>query len=235
MNRRSFFKFLGIGAATAAVAPKMLADTSDPVYAGPHLIRGKWLPSLEGKLTIFNNPRKEGYDYSIGVETGNGIDTPSVFSVMRMGTGDEPCVQVAEYTSHNPTPAQFAHDIAKVAKFYGSVCIDPRGPMLVIEQISDPGDTIQAMMKIMGFTRFFKAVNSNGIKRDGWYTTRFSGPIMMDRFVEAVRLGWYKPQSIQLGGDLTVAGGTKYPTAWVRAAAQSYVGYHSFDEDKRNA
>ena len=28
MNRRSFFKFLGIGAATAAVAPKMLAQPS---------------------------------------------------------------------------------------------------------------------------------------------------------------------------------------------------------------
>jgi hypothetical protein len=27
MNRRSFFKFLGIGAATAAVAPKLLVET----------------------------------------------------------------------------------------------------------------------------------------------------------------------------------------------------------------
>jgi hypothetical protein len=32
MNRRSFLKFLGIGAATAAVAPKMLADTTPEVY-----------------------------------------------------------------------------------------------------------------------------------------------------------------------------------------------------------
>jgi hypothetical protein len=30
MNRRSFFKFLGIGAATAAVAPKMLAEDITP-------------------------------------------------------------------------------------------------------------------------------------------------------------------------------------------------------------
>ena len=32
MNRRSFFKFLGIGAATAAVAPKMLAEKTHEVY-----------------------------------------------------------------------------------------------------------------------------------------------------------------------------------------------------------
>jgi hypothetical protein len=30
MNRRSFFKFLGIGAATAAVAPKLLMDKQVP-------------------------------------------------------------------------------------------------------------------------------------------------------------------------------------------------------------
>jgi hypothetical protein len=32
MNRRSFFKFLGIGAATAVVAPKMLAEKTHEVY-----------------------------------------------------------------------------------------------------------------------------------------------------------------------------------------------------------
>ena len=115
--------------------------------------------------------------------------------------------------------------------------------MIVIEQVSAPGDVTQDQLKKMGSKRFFKVSGNTRDKngknvpwiREGWYTTKFSGELMMDRFTEAVKSGWYKPQSMQLGGDLTVAGGTKYPTAWVRAAAQSYVGYHSFDEDKRNA
>ena len=35
MNRRSFFKFLGIGVATASVAPKMLAEGSIPMSGEP--------------------------------------------------------------------------------------------------------------------------------------------------------------------------------------------------------
>lgn len=189
MNRRQLFKFLGIGAATAVVAPKVLAlmPTREDFYT-----------SLDGKLTVFEKART-GYDYSIGVETGNGFSTPSVFSVMRIGNGDEPCVQVAEYVSRDPDRTQFSYDIAKVAGSYRAFCKDPRGPMLVIEQVTAPGDCTQAQLKIMGFTRFYKAVSAKGIKKDGWYTTKLSRFMLVDRFQHAVKSGWYEPKSRNMG------------------------------------
>lgn len=39
MNRRSFFKFLGIGAATAALAPKVLLSESVPIRKKRKYIR----------------------------------------------------------------------------------------------------------------------------------------------------------------------------------------------------
>ena len=227
MNRRSFFKFLGIGAATAAVAPKVVALMSN---------EEDFFTSLDGKLSVFEKARK-GYDYSIGVETGNGVGTPSVFSVMRIGNENEPCVQVAEYMSHDEIQMDFAENIRKVSYLYQAVCKDLRGPMLVIEQISVPGDTVQAQLKIMGLTRFYKAVNSKGIKRDGWYSTKFSGPIMMDRFKAAVKEGWYNPKSVKLTryDSMRVPNKELRSNPYFMAAAQSYVGYHSFNEDKRNA
>ena len=229
MNRRTFFKFLGIGAATAAVAPNIFAEITPKEYS-PIAI-GKL--EIDG-LTIYEEPR-EGYDYSIGVETGHGLGVdPSVISVMRVGKIDEPCVQVAEYVSHEQSPVELVPIVAQIARYYGEECIDPRGPLLVIEQVSAPGDTTQHQLKRMGFTRFYQS-RKEFLEKSGWYTTKFSYPMTMERFIESVRNEWYKINSIALSGDLTASGGGKYPTVWVRAATQSYVGYYTNFEDKKNA
>jgi hypothetical protein len=153
---------------------------------------------------------------------------------MRVGNGDEPDEQVAEYTSLNQG-GKLATNIAYIAHKYGEKCKDSRGPLIVIEQVQAPGDTVQDLLKIMGFTRFYKAVNAKGIKRDGWYTTRFSGPMMMDRFTAAVEEGWYKPKSISLHIGMTTSEESCFNhPSYMRAAAQSYVGFHAFEEDKRN-
>jgi hypothetical protein len=230
MNRRSFFKFLGIGASAVAVAPKIMAVEQWFTFNKP----------LKGNLTVFETPRK-GYDYSIGVEEGF---EESCFSIMRIGKSNEPCVQVAEYMAHRIYPTEFTYDIARVTKEYGVVCNDPRGPLLVIEQVSAPGDITQNQLKIMGFTRFFKVAGNTKDKngksvpwnRDGWYTTKFSGPIMIGRFKEAVRNGWYKPKSVKLTryDSMRVPNNELRSNACFMAAAQSYVGYHAFYEDKRN-
>lgn len=213
MNRRRFLSFLGIGAATAVVAPKVLASmpTQKDFYT-----------SLDGKLSVFEKAR-EGYDYSIGVETGDGFSTPSVFSVMRIGNDNEPCAQVAEYVSRDRNVTQFSYDIAKVAGMYRAFCKDPRGPMLVIEQVSAPGDCTQVQLKIMGLTRFYTLPykylkkDRNGDYREvetlktGWYSSKFSGKLMMDRFNDALKEGWYKPNSKMLSASQ------------VRAAALSYI------------
>ena len=236
MNRRSFFKFLGIGAATAAVAPKMLAGKPSKIEYT--VDDWKWTPiqthmncSIDG-FTIFEEPH-EGYDYSIGVETRYGLGgDPSVVSVMRVGKDREPDVQVAEFSSPHHNGSQLVPIVASIARKYGEKCIDPRGPMIIIEQVQAPGDTVQWQLKIMGFTRFYKAVSAKGMKRDGWYSTSWSIPMLMGRFVEALRQERYTPKSEILCYMISKPTKTVYENPYFRASAQSYVGYHSFDEDK---
>ena len=94
MNRRSFFKFLCIGATTAAVAPKMLAkSTKIPTTTQEWRWKNEW-----GPLVTWQEP-KGSADYSIGVEVGSGLEhhSPSCISVMRMGGIGEPDPQVAEF------------------------------------------------------------------------------------------------------------------------------------------
>jgi hypothetical protein len=244
MNRRAFFEFLAIGAATALVAPKMLAVESTglsgtPINKEPFIPKPRYVPHtpeefgfIEG-LTIFEEPR-EGYDYSIGVETGDGLGgSPSVVSVMRVGKGDESCEQVAEFVSGKHNPAQLVSIVAKIARKYGGKCIDPRGPMIVIEQVMEPGDVIQQQLKIIGFTRFLK-VSGNTKDKEGWYSNSWSVPMLMGRFVEAIEHGWYEPKSKVLCAILSKPNKTVYQNPHVRSAAQSYTGYYAFDEDKRN-
>ena len=60
MNRRSFFKFLGIGAATAVVAPKMLAEKTHEVYPESNggQITLKMLQGAYGQ-TLLNFPKAQ--------------------------------------------------------------------------------------------------------------------------------------------------------------------------------
>ena len=65
MNRRSFFKFLGIGAATAAVAPKMLADT--PMMSGTPINKVPYVPTT---WTCNSYPTYADYSRSVTVDIG---------------------------------------------------------------------------------------------------------------------------------------------------------------------
>ncbi len=115
MNRRSFFKFLGIGAATAVVAPKMLAERKLDKVVSATINPVSWRGSITypvGDYHVYEEPIS-GYDYSIGVETGHGLGgDPSVVSVMRVGKEKEPDVQVAEFVSHEHNPAQLTSIVA---------------------------------------------------------------------------------------------------------------------------
>lgn len=238
MNRRKFFKFLGIGAATAAVAPKALAEFKSETYPESnggditlkmlqdtfaHTIRpSTMLVSLDG-LTVYEEP-KRGYDYSIGVDVGNGLNTSSCISVMRKGRGDEPDVQAAEFVSGTHTPSSLVPVIAAIAEKYGNACIDPRGPLLVIEQVASAGDTTQHQLKILAFTRFYEFVqyreNRLPALKDGWYSNKRSRPMLVARFSEAVSNGWYQPRSSSLTGNTEEVRGIPR----FMAAALSYIG-----------
>ena len=189
MNRRSFFKWLGKGATAAIVAPKLLADSAnEPVVTKDWIWKNEW-----GPLVTWQEPEGRA-DYSIGVDVGSGLGhSPSCVSVMRMGGIGEPDRQVAEFTSTTITPPDLALVVAQIANKYKVNCIDSRGPLLVIEKIRGCGDVVQAQLKIMGFTRFFVTtkhrLNNPPMKKDGWYTTAFSAPILANRFLTAGQHG----------------------------------------------
>lgn len=239
MNIRSFFKFLGIGAVTAAIFPKILAEKPSNVEFS--VDEWKWEPlyphnpldeKIDG-LTVYEEPLA-GYDYSIGVDVGSGFgETPTCVSVMRKGNGTEPDVQVAEFVSRDLNPSQIAPVIASIAWRYGEKCKDPRGPMLVIEQISSPGDTSQHQLKLMGFTRFYTTKNYTPMKtktiKDGWYSTSWSIPFLVSRFINAVNDGQYKPNSDRLKFGIGNPENINNYSI-VRAAAQSYIGLNGTNE-----
>jgi len=247
MDRRSFFKFLGIGAVAAAVAPKILAEQTPEVYpeaSAPITFEmlqrayGETLRFPRGNhgLTVYEEPLA-GYDNSIGVDVGSGFGySPTCVSVMRKGNESEPDIQVAELVSNRLNPSQIAPIVASIAWRYGEKCKDHRGPMLVIEQISSPGDLCQNQLKIMGFTRFYSMKKYTPMKtktvKDGWYSTTWSLPVLMSRFEGAVKDGWYKPKSDRLKFGIGNPETTIRNDSIVRSAAQSYIGLNGTNEVK---
>ena len=68
MNRRSFFKWLGIGTTAAIVVPKLLADSTKELDATQDWIwRNEW-----GPLVTWQESEGRA-DYSIGVDVGSGL------------------------------------------------------------------------------------------------------------------------------------------------------------------
>lgn len=239
MDRRRFLRFLGIGAATAAVTPKFLAETEKVAeYTCDDWL---WEPlhkpstGLDGFI-IYEEPMC-GYDYSIGVDTGNGFNSPSCISVMRKGKDSEPDVQAAEFVSEKHNSASLVPVVAAIARKYGVACKDQRGPMIVIEQIASAGDTTQHQLKLMGFTRFFQMMEYRSDKpkrsREGWYSNAWSHPILMTRFTEAVLNGDYHPKSSELISDVAVALTKELPeNSRFTAASLSYIGlFRGFRQD----
>jgi hypothetical protein len=137
-----------------------------------------------------------------------------------------------------------------MAAWYGKKAKDPRGIKFSIEQVEGPGDTCQNQLKIMGFNYHHIPGRLDGRKirdenrhREGWYSNKTTVPILMDRFVEAVNGGWYIPRSKWLIEELktlerhTKDGGRDVMTHQknkhddrIRAAAQSYLNCHTYDD-----
>jgi hypothetical protein len=88
-----------------------------------------------------------------------------------------------------------------------------------------------------------KKVKDENKHREGWYSNRTTVPILMDRFVEAVNGGWYVPMSKWLieelktlerrsndgGRDKMIHQQNKHDDR-IRAAAQSYLNCHTYDD-----
>jgi hypothetical protein len=202
-------------------------------------------------LLVYEWP-KSGCHYSCGIDTADGLgkedEERTCLSVTRNRFQGEADYQVAELTSNRINSAQIVAFAACVGALYGPSCPDSRGMKYCIEQIQGPGDTCQHQLKMMGFFNHHvprrydsKKIRDDSQKKEGWYSTAWSVPILMTRFVEAVNGGWYEPRSKWLIEELRTlerhetAGKSKMQHQSgkyddrVRAAATSYFTVHDMD------
>jgi hypothetical protein len=204
------------------------------------------------KLLVYDPP-KDGRDYSCGIDTADGLghedEDRCCICLTQNATGNHPDIQVAEFTSNRINPPQTVGFAAAIAAWYGPSCRDPRGVKFCIEQRERPGDDCQLQLKLMGFsyqhlmTRYdSKKVGEKYGVKEGWYSNAWSVPFLMNRFVDAVNGGWYKPNSKYLIAELkdlerkiSAAGRTKLEHQSgkhddrIRAAAHSYITRHHLD------
>ena len=205
------------------------------------------------RLLVFEPPVR-GATYSCGVDTAHGLghedEDRFCASMTRVSSGSGCDKQSAELTSNRFSPAQAVPFLAAMATWYGQISGHYRGVKFSIEQVEGPGDTCQNQLKIMGFNYHAtpgrldgKKIKDENRHREGWYSNKTTVPILMDRFVEAVNGGWYEPKSKWLIEELktlerqTKDGGRDVMTHQrnkhddrIRAAAQSYLNVHTYDD-----
>ncbi len=205
------------------------------------------------RLLVYEPP-KEGRDYAIGIDTADGLghedeDRTTLCVTLSETAYAKPDIQVAEFASLKMNPPQTVGIAAALAAWYGAKTRDPRGAKFCIEQRERPGDDCQHQLKLMGFsyhhvmTRYDdKKVKADKGQKQGWYTTAWSRPFILNRFVDAINNGWFKPNSKYLLRELgdferkfTVAGKSKMEHSngkhddRIWAAALSYITKRHMD------
>jgi len=162
------------------------------------------------KLLVFQEPRL-GASYAEAIDSADGLGMPNEDRTalsMHIGrTGKERDEQVSAFTSIRVNAAQIARIAAAVAVYYctdgtGQITSDnPLGPKFIIEQTRKAGDDCQLALKIMGFYDHHvmiryddkgSIVEGKGHK-EGFFTSRWSRPLLLNKFVNAVTTGWFKP------------------------------------------
>jgi hypothetical protein len=161
-----------------------------------------------GKFFVYKEP-EPGYDYSIGIRTGNGIGSgDTVVAVARRGRDpQEPDIQAAEFRSNEVSHVEaYAWGLAIAAyyaKFMGAENgVRYREPYVSIEQVQSVGDSCLVQMKRMGYRRFHKMIRYDSVdmsrtnaRKQGWFSFSWATPMMTDAFVVLVRNGWYQINS----------------------------------------
>jgi hypothetical protein len=162
------------------------------------------------KLLIFEEPRKDA-DYSEAIDTADGLNLPnedrtSVTLLRHPTSGKDRDINVASFTTLRMNPAQISRAAAAIAVLFGTdgegnvTSANPMVMQFIIEQIRKTGDECQNSLIIMGFydhhiMHFYDDKNSldpsKGTKL-GWRTSKWSRPLLLGRWVDAVNLGWVK-------------------------------------------
>lgn len=156
--------------------------------------------------------RREGYDYSIGWDTGTGVGGDrTAGEVRRHGAPDEPTVQVAEFASDSISEAEIYAYIAALAALY-SPCLERPHPKLCIEMKRKFGDLPYHMTRQLGFRRwhewgggfdrktFEEHVGKRG--RVGWFTNEWSRPLLLSAYQYAIENGWAEVKSKWLAKEI---------------------------------
>jgi hypothetical protein len=203
------------------------------------------------RLLVYEPPERGNY-YACGIDTADGLgkedEDRTVLSITNNRFKGESDSQSAELTSNKINSAQVVAFAACVGAWYGKNSPDGKGMKYVVEQIRGPGDTCQHQLKMLGFNNHHKPrrydskkIKDDAGKKEGWYSSAWSVPMLMDRFREAVNGGWYTPRSKWLIEELRTlerhegAGKSKMEHRSgqhddrVRAAAQSYFTAHDMD------
>jgi hypothetical protein len=170
-----------------------------------------------GKFFVWHPP-EPGYDYSIGIDTSNGLQQDStVIAVSRRGrSAQEKDEQAAEFRSNTVSHVDayaFAMAVAAYYARYMEQTTPYREPYVSVEQILAVGDTCQLQMSKMGYARFHRMTRYDSdlkkIRRSkvagkrGWFTGAWSRPILTDGFVVLVRNGWYVVNSAYTMREMT--------------------------------
>jgi hypothetical protein len=165
------------------------------------------------KFLIYEEPQ-EGYDYSIGWDTGTGVGGDrSVVSVNRKGvTEAEPDVQVAEFASDSIPLDQITWWACAAAALYSKHMKDHPHPKIAIEMKRKYGDGPYHEAKLAGFRRWHEWGSNFDVKtfkekvgkhgRVGWFTNEWSRPLLLSRFFGAVENGWYSVKSKWLAQEI---------------------------------
>ena len=160
------------------------------------------------KVLVFEEPNsqpgREGFpqDYSIGVDTADGLgqedEDSTVISGTRSMKGENCDVQVFELASKRMNAPQAVGFCACLAAWYGVNTTDSRGVKFAIEQRERPGDDCQLQLKLMGFNFHHtdiaydsKVIHENKGNKEGIYMRPWTRGQIITRFLDAVKDGWY--------------------------------------------
>lgn len=165
------------------------------------------------KFLIWEEPR-EGFDYSIGCDTGTGVGGDrTILNVTRYGTDIEPDVQVAEFASDSIKTAEIYVYIGALAALYSRHMVEKPHPKICIEMKRKFGDLPYHMARQIGLRRWhmwghgfdrkvFKEHPNEKWGRVGWFTNEWSRPLLLSSYQYALDGGWYIVKSKWLAEEL---------------------------------
>jgi hypothetical protein len=149
-----------------------------------------------GLFVVFEQPRKRGprrYVVAVDVADGLGIGGDrSVIQVIRVQTLDEPAEQVAEFASDEIEPGPLAYIVQAVGQYYTDE--DGQEALVVVERTHHGLSTIDTLHLHLGYTNQYvweyynaKDPTQRFSQSLGWSTTPITRPILVDKFVTAVK------------------------------------------------